>query len=444
MLSLSDIEMRNPIGAGRFGQVFRARVKQTNQLQTNQLVAVKVLSRNSIQETHIRRELQALHQLRHNNIIPLLGWDIGPDKVHIIMPLRQGSLGKLGRLSPDGPIFLSLVLHTLSALKHLASKGLCHRDVKPDNILYDIMRDGSYRFQLADFGLVTTASMAASICGTMTFMAPEMFGPTPRQTPKMDVWSLLVTLLCVLGDIDLKTLNNIPMLHRAVVAAAERRGALAPMARTEPSERASAAEILSHVRGRTQNRTAAAARNAASPPAAQLAAAAAAAPAPAPAVLASPWPQARRRHSAWAQASPQTQQQQQQQQQQPALSSPSLLLGGLSVSDFPTFGSLLQHRLNLLARTPIIPRLGAAPPTQEAYPMPQAASRRGHQIIQPPAPFPPLIPIDDYLQLNEEQRGLPPGGMIAFFFDPSPHPGSPSVCYVQRHLPPATRTLGGR
>jgi serine/threonine protein kinase len=70
---------------------------------------------------------------------------------------------------------------------------LIHRDVKPDNILYTKLGN-DYRFQLADFGLATGQQSGDTCCGTRYYQAPEVVLGTYPQSPKIDIWSLFVTM----------------------------------------------------------------------------------------------------------------------------------------------------------------------------------------------------------------------------------------------------------
>ena len=76
----------------------------------------------------------------------------------------------------------------LQALDFLAVKGIVHRDVKPENILYEAYGHlgEEYRFQLGDFGLCNSTVDAVTCVGTPFYMAPEVF-QHGTQTDKMDV-----------------------------------------------------------------------------------------------------------------------------------------------------------------------------------------------------------------------------------------------------------------
>jgi len=87
----------------------------------------------------------------------------------------------------------------LKALDYLACNWYIHRDVKPENILYTSIPGRDYVFQLADFGLCNVIGKATTFTGTLKYMAPEVLqNKLTQQTPKVDVWSLFVTLAWVL------------------------------------------------------------------------------------------------------------------------------------------------------------------------------------------------------------------------------------------------------
>ena len=121
--------------------------------------------------------------------------------------------------------------------------------MKPENILY-VSRDGQYHFQLGDFGLCNRLVHAASFVGSLTYMAPEMFGGG-EQTHKVDIWSLFVTMLWTLDAEGFRQKSNrfvtIADVQEAVLSAAsnvDRVSKIREMAIVNPVDRASAAQML--------------------------------------------------------------------------------------------------------------------------------------------------------------------------------------------------------
>lgn len=100
------------------------------------------------------------------------------------MPLRPGNLSSLAKardtLCDDDSLCMQVLEQMLCALDYLAHQRLCHRDVKPENILYWHVAQGVYGFQLADFGLVNHQRFATTFCGTGYYQAPELYSEYGR------------------------------------------------------------------------------------------------------------------------------------------------------------------------------------------------------------------------------------------------------------------------
>ncbi|KAI1123477.1 kinase-like protein [Nemania abortiva] len=238
------------IGEGGFGKVYRTvdqasgnpfAVKEVN-LRQQATVDVEAA------RTALHREVKIMETVLHAHIIECLGTkDFDTDRPLIFMPLRQGSLHSLIQGRKASNMLCKQVLdQMLRALDYLAFRSYCHRDVKPLNILYQILGQDEYLFQLADFGLANHFRNAKTFCGTELYLAPELYNEQP-QTPKMDIWSLFVTMAEIVPDYDFppKTVASPSHIIQAVQkAAAAGYPQLQPMARTNPMLRASAAQML--------------------------------------------------------------------------------------------------------------------------------------------------------------------------------------------------------
>ncbi|KAH8589898.1 kinase-like domain-containing protein [Bisporella sp. PMI_857] len=202
-------------------------------------------------ESTIWREVKILSSLSHKNIVEYLGsagWGTGT--TFIYTSLKAGNMNHLLEKFPavrsHHPTLSQLTQQMLEALDYLAFRGLCHRDVKPDNILYMPINEHECIFQLADFGFATHTDLARTHCGSAMFMAPEMYFHTHPQTPKLDVWSLFVTIISInrTAGFDDRGLKHYEEVVGLVRIAATVLPYLSPMAREDPELRASASQML--------------------------------------------------------------------------------------------------------------------------------------------------------------------------------------------------------
>ncbi|MDB4898422.1 MAG: putative serine/threonine protein kinase, partial [Gemmatimonadetes bacterium] len=164
------------LGGGGMATVFRA-----EQTPLDRQVVVKVLhahlARDAEMTERFRREAEAAARLVHPYICPILDFGQSGDVVYIVMPfLSGGSLADMVQrdraVSP--PSTASAAAQVAVALDHANRRGVVHRDVKPDNILFD--EEGNA--YITDFGIATarfhgrlTASGRAM--GTPHYMSPE-------------------------------------------------------------------------------------------------------------------------------------------------------------------------------------------------------------------------------------------------------------------------------
>ncbi|KAJ5158879.1 uncharacterized protein N7500_008530 [Penicillium coprophilum] len=244
------------LGAGQFGTVYKAL-----NLDTGRFLAVKIIqkpedaSKDASWKQSLRyalkREVETLSRISHPHIIDFVtsqGWD-GPT-AEIFMGLKDGTLQSLVLQSEVRTInnFAKSSFHQiLMAIHFLAENGIVHRDVKPENILYTMLRSGnSILFQLGDFGLCNRTVDARSSVGTPLYTAPEVYDGV--QSHKMDVWSLFVTVAWTLNfdgfRQGLEYFTSIPQARQAVFSMASRIPEIQEMARIDPNERASAAQML--------------------------------------------------------------------------------------------------------------------------------------------------------------------------------------------------------
>lgn len=192
------------IGSGTQGVVEKHR-RQDN----NEIVAIKKFhpSESSLDPATLR-ELNIFQKLKNcPTINQLIDIDVVVKKsfeIYIMMPFHQHSLLTITEFMNDRQkiIQLQLMMNQLfNALYNLYHIGVIHADIKPDNILIDIV-DGRIQLFLADFGLcvqvpceTTYRYMKKPIHGSPLYMAPELLTINHYYDEKIDIWSAGITIL---------------------------------------------------------------------------------------------------------------------------------------------------------------------------------------------------------------------------------------------------------
>jgi serine/threonine-protein kinase len=244
----------HPIGSGASAQVYLA-----DDTTLRRRVAVKILHRAlADDEAFLRRfrhEAQAAAALNHPNIVSVYDW--GEDGYPYIVSeyLAGGSLrGMLDaglRLTPSQALVVGLA--AARALEHAHRKGFVHRDVKPDNLLFD--EEGLLR--LADLGLARALAEAAwtepegTMLGTVRYASPEQAKGLPLDG-RSDVYALALVLHeAVTGEVPFLTDSTLGTLMARVDAPFpedERLGALGAAVRAagnpDPAERPDATALV--------------------------------------------------------------------------------------------------------------------------------------------------------------------------------------------------------
>lgn len=203
VVATENFNRRNCIGTGGFGKTYRAEVAPGRN------VAVKRLTAERHQgAAQFHAEVNTLGQIRHRNLITLLGYyACGPEMLLIYNYLPGGNLDRFikdrARRVFNYTVLHKIALHIASALCYLhdqCSPRILHRDIKPSNILLD----NDSNAYLADFGLskiLAGAETHATTCvaGTYGYIAPE-YALTGRVSDRADVYSYGVVLLELLSE----------------------------------------------------------------------------------------------------------------------------------------------------------------------------------------------------------------------------------------------------
>lgn len=204
-LSLADFLVVEKLGSGGMGTVYLA----TQQGQTRQ-VALKMLSRQWSMNRNLMerfyREANVLHQLQHPNIVRFFGFGEEAGIPYFAMEYVDGItaanlLERCPRLEIADALYI--VLRCADALLYAHARKICHRDIKPDNIM--IARDGVVK--LTDFGLAKSVdddldlTDSGLLVGTPKYVAPEQYVNVKKSDHRADIFSLGAVLYRFLAGV---------------------------------------------------------------------------------------------------------------------------------------------------------------------------------------------------------------------------------------------------
>ncbi|KAJ1916546.1 glycogen synthase kinase 3 [Mycoemilia scoparia] len=193
-----DIEYTNcrVIGNGSFGVVFQADLQCPSNPGPVQQVAIKKV----LQDKRFKnRELAVMRRVIHRNIVALKYYFYSQDKDDVYLNLVLEYIpetiyrvtrhfNKAKRIVPE--IYVKLYMYQLlRSLNCIHIMGICHRDIKPQNLLVD---QSTGVLKLCDFGsakeLIAGEPNVSYICSRY-YRAPELIFGATNYTGRIDIWS---------------------------------------------------------------------------------------------------------------------------------------------------------------------------------------------------------------------------------------------------------------
>ena len=189
------------LGEGSYGKVFKAR-----EMKTGRIIAVKKIFIGDSQSKYKKtiKEINLLKNLDHPNIVKYYDYFQEEDYVYLMMEFLEGCtlkqyIQKNENISEDNArIIIKQLLTALSYLHYTCD--ICHRDVKPENIMFKEKNDINH-LKLLDFGLSLDSFESKNHlenCGTLVYMAPELLSLNFKYTKGVDVWSVGIILYMLL------------------------------------------------------------------------------------------------------------------------------------------------------------------------------------------------------------------------------------------------------
>ncbi|MGW8429221.1 serine/threonine-protein kinase [Peribacillus simplex] len=201
-------QFKEKIGDGGFGRVFKG-----NEIFSDELVAIKVLNPEEMNEQSLQRfqrEIRIHSQLKHPHIVPIINFelddglesDIGRGLAYYTMPLARENLRtflieyreiNLGNMDDETAVFYFTQI--LDGIEYAHEKEIIHRDLKPENILV-YNEDGNDILKISDFGLgkflngKTNLTRTQVGLGSDVYAAPEQYADSREVDERADIFSL--------------------------------------------------------------------------------------------------------------------------------------------------------------------------------------------------------------------------------------------------------------
>jgi serine/threonine-protein kinase len=202
-------KLREPLGSGTFGAVWRAL-----DLDTEGQVAIKLLHPHHRSDPRVLgrfgQEARLLVELRHPAIAAAIAWSIDPPEPYLAMELVRGET--LGERIADcarraRPIPLRGIAHLADqlagAVAHAHERGVVHRDLKPKNVMLN--HPGARPFlKVLDFGIAKVLvgseldpTTIGRVLGSVFYLSPEQIRrePVDRGTDVFALGTILFELM---------------------------------------------------------------------------------------------------------------------------------------------------------------------------------------------------------------------------------------------------------
>uniref|UniRef100_A0A452Y6I1 non-specific serine/threonine protein kinase n=1 Tax=Aegilops tauschii subsp. strangulata TaxID=200361 RepID=A0A452Y6I1_AEGTS len=189
------------VGTGSFGIVFQAKC-----LETGEMVAIKKVLQD---RRYKNRELQLMRSMIHSNVVSLKHCFFSTTSrdelfLNLVMEYVPETLYRVLKHysnAKQGMPLIYVKLYTYQLFRGLAYihtvPGVCHRDVKPQNVLVDPL---THQVKICDFGsakvLVAGEPNISYICSRY-YRAPELIFGATEYTTSIDIWSAG----CVLAEL---------------------------------------------------------------------------------------------------------------------------------------------------------------------------------------------------------------------------------------------------
>lgn len=200
ILEDNGYEKIQEVGVGTYAKVITA-----YSAKEKSIVAIKIISKlttsNTFKRKFLHREIDVVRGLNHRNIIKYYRSIETTHRIYIVM--EYASNGSLLDMVRQENHFSEqkakhVYLQLIDALEYIHSRGIVHRDIKCENILFD---DNDV-LKIIDFGFASCykenkRALSETYCGSRAYCCPELLKQKPYQPHSADIWASGVVLFAM-------------------------------------------------------------------------------------------------------------------------------------------------------------------------------------------------------------------------------------------------------
>ncbi|HEY8749889.1 MAG TPA: serine/threonine-protein kinase [Tepidisphaeraceae bacterium] len=195
-------------GVGGMGRVYKAKERSLDRIVALKVVQPQLNTPQGL--GYFEREAHAAACLDHPNILKVFRFQPEHNPPFYVMQFLEGRGLIQACRGRDFRFVAGLIEKIARALGYAHSRGAIHRDIKPDNVLVDQFDEP----HICDFGVAGRIELeagpqqpSATLVGTPTFIAPEVYGGDADVGPAIDIYAVGVTLYQLLT-------GRLPYLNR--------------------------------------------------------------------------------------------------------------------------------------------------------------------------------------------------------------------------------------
>jgi len=184
------------LGRGATGSVYRVQ-----NLETGTFYACKIMEyEQKLRYDPRNKEIQIHSKMQHENVIKMYKEYTTTDKINVYLfmelctEVTWDSLIPVRRTLSEDEI-RKYTIQLINGLKYIHSMGIIHRDIKPQNLLFN----SNMELKIIDFGLAISEedlqnTNYSNLVGSLNYMSPEMIADTMKYDYKVDIWALGILL----------------------------------------------------------------------------------------------------------------------------------------------------------------------------------------------------------------------------------------------------------